>query len=84
MAHTAKISEYYENTDTGMGRAFIEIIDDLDPGKTIATLVVHDKIENMDARIQEDIVKAIKQLRTETLATPTKETYHVADDDTIT
>jgi len=83
MPHTAKVSEYYENTDTGMARAFVEVMDDLDPNKTIVTLIVHDKIQNMDTRIKEDILKAIRQLRTETPATPTKDTYHVADDDTI-
>jgi len=83
MPHTAKVSEYYENTATGMGRAFIEIIDDVDPDKTIASMTVHDKIENMDARIKEDLQKCVKQLRTETPATLVKDTYHIADDDTV-
>jgi len=83
MAHTAKVSDYTENIATGMAKAFVEIIDDTEPDKTIATLTVHDKIVNMEARIRKDLAQAVKQLKTETPATPTKDTYHIADDDTI-
>jgi len=84
MPHTAKVTDYIENTGTGKARCFVEISDDLDPTTIIATMGVSDTIANMDARIREDVVKAVQQIRGEADAIPAKTSYAIADDDTVT
>jgi len=84
MPHTAKVTDYIENTTTGKARCFVEISDDADPTKVIATMGVSDDIANMDARIREDVVKAVQQIRDEADAIPAKTSYGIADDDTVT
>jgi len=84
MPYTGKVSDYTENTGNGMAKAFVEISDDADPTDTIATIVVHDTIANIDARIRADILLAVQQLRTEVTQTPAKDTYSVSDTDEVT
>ena len=47
MPHHAKVTDYIENPTSGMARCFVEITDDADPDKVIATMGVSDTIVNM-------------------------------------
>jgi len=84
MPHTGKVTDYIENPTTGKARCFVEITDDADPTNVIATMTVSDDIANIDTRIREDIVKTVQVIRDEANAVPAKDTYAVADDDTVT
>jgi len=79
-------ASYKENPTTGMASAEINITDDAasDPTNVIANLNVHDKIENMESRIKDDLAVAIAQIRDEADQTPPQTTYDIADDGTVT
>lgn len=84
MPHTGKVTNYTENSGNGLAKAHVEISDDADPTNVIATITVYDTIANIDQRIRDDIVPAVKQIREETTMTPAKDTYAVSDTDVVT
>jgi len=84
MGYTVKITEQRENAETGMAVAHLDIFDDANPTEVRASMIVHDKIADIEARIQEDVLKATNQMKAEVVTVPPKTEYIIDDDGNIT
>ncbi len=72
--YTGEVASYTENEETGMAVAEVHIKD----GEEVkASMTVHDKIPNMKSRIQEDLEKAIEQIRGQKEVKPPQKTFTV-------
>lgn len=71
--------KYMENTETGMARAELDVIDDGAPSVVICSLVVHDKITDIHERIKADLKSATDQIKDEAEVAPPQASYNVDD-----
>lgn len=72
--YKGEVASYTENQETGMAVAQVDIKD----GDEIkGSMTVHDKIPNMKSRIQEDLEKAIIQIRGQVEVEPPQKTFTV-------
>ena len=79
MTFSANVVKYMENTQTGMARAEVDVIDDVNPTVVLVSLVVHDKIADMDARIKADLKQCTDQIKDEAEVAPPQASYNVDD-----
>ncbi len=76
--------KYVENPTTGMARAEVDVIDDGAPSVIICSMVIHDKIADINERIKTDLKQATDQIKDEADVVPPQASYSVDDNGVVT